>query len=748
MDKIDDLPDAPETIEIVSPQPDPPSRWVPVVSSETLEFLEYLAQQGIPADDRESLKNEAISVLARCVPPTDSNNTDTGLVIGYVQSGKTMSFTTVAALARDNGYKLIIVITGITRNLFQQSTDRIEGDLRLRSRHDRKWQFLPNPKSRPDVRQRIVTALESSESAYGLGRQTVLITVMKNRTHLDHLINLLRDVDLSSVPALIVDDEADQASLNNQVRHGAQSATYRRIAELRRLLPHHTFLQYTATPQALLLINLIDVLSPSFAEVLTAGRAYTGGRVFFESDFRLVRRIPTTDIPTKSYPLIEPPDSLLEAMKIFFLGVAADLKQHGQDNRSMMVHPSKETMQHANYAHWVRQIQQRWQRTLALGSQDPDRLELLEDFERAYSDLSDTVKMIASFDDLVEFLLDTVKMSIVTEVNAARGPTPQVDWHQNYAHIVVGGDVLNRGVTIKGLTVTYMPRSRGVGNADTIEQRARWFGYKADYLGFCRIYLADESLLAYRSYVSHEENIRKQMRDNRASAKSLREWRRAFFLDHNLRPTRADVLDLDYARGNFANTWYQTHAPHDSDEAVRSNRVLIGQMRERLSFQQDRGHEQRTDIQKHLVASSGLASIYSEFLTKIRVTRPGDSQRLTGLLLQIGRHLELHPDEQCAIYIMSGGTPRERGVDENDEISKLFEGEAPTLPIEKRGHIYPGDRRIRVSQGLTIQIHILNLVTGKGSGRRSVAQGVPAFAIWVPRSMSADWLVQEQSQPQ
>src|SRR3972149_1428266 len=94
MDKIDDLPDAPETIEIVSPPPDPPSRWVPVVSSETFEFLEHLAQQGIPADDRESLKNEAISVLARCVPPTDSNNTDTGLVIGYVQSGKTMSFTT------------------------------------------------------------------------------------------------------------------------------------------------------------------------------------------------------------------------------------------------------------------------------------------------------------------------------------------------------------------------------------------------------------------------------------------------------------------------------------------------------------------------------------------------------------------------------------------------------------------------------------------------------------------------------
>ena len=83
--------------------------------------------------------------------------------------------------------------------------------------------------------------------------------------------------DAAHVPALIIDDEADQASLNNLVRSEELSSTYRRLRELRELLPLHTFLQYTATPQAPILINLIDVLSPDFSRVLDPGPDYVGG---------------------------------------------------------------------------------------------------------------------------------------------------------------------------------------------------------------------------------------------------------------------------------------------------------------------------------------------------------------------------------------------------------------------------------------------------------------------------------------
>ncbi len=726
-----------ETVEIILREQEQLARWAPMEGDETLKLLDHLK---IADNDKETLKHEAVSVLAQCVPPTLANGTETGLAIGYIQSGKTTSFTTVTALARDNGYRLIIVITGITKNLFEQSSARLDKDLRLSQRSDRKWQFLPNPKARADIKQRIAIALQRNNAFPGVNKQAVLITVMKNRTHLNNLIKLLSDLRLDGVPTLVIDDEADQASLNNLVNKEKESATYRRIVQIRELLPHHTFIQYTATPQAPLLINIIDMLSPSFAAILTPGPTYTGGKTFFEKDFDLIRHIRAKEIPSKDQELTEPPDSLLEAMRIFFVGVAVGLRM-GEDeegkNRSMMVHPSKETEQHANYGQWVRNIQKHWARTLRLPETDPDRQELIEDFRKAHDDLLKTVENLPSFEDLLPQLSYAVNDTIVTIVNAAKGPTPLPDWRQDYAHIVVGGEVLNRGYTIEGLTVTYMPRSKGVGNADTIQQRARWFGYKAEYLGYCRVYLTDEQREIYKYYVIHEEYVRNKLREHIATGKSLREWRRALLLSPDLRPTRHDVIDLEYIRGNYSKDWFEQHAPHDSPEAPESNRKTVEEFLSGLSFQPDEGHPMRTEMQKHLVASNvSLDFVYRELLTKFLVTRSGDSHRYDGLLLQLKRYLEQYPTNQCkcTIYLMSGGKPRRRSVDDNDEIPTLFQGPHP----DKTGEYYPGDRQIRDHQGVTVQIH--NLTVHKGQA--VIADNVPTIAVALPKEMSADWIVQ------
>ncbi len=415
-----------ETIEIISSKSDPLARWAPAVGLETLGLLEHLA---LPSESTERLQREAVTVLGRCAPPDCSGGQETGLVLGYVQSGKTMSFTTVTALARDNGYRLIIVSTGLTRNLFNQSRERLERDLRLTERRDRQWFFFHNPRSRPDVLQSIQMALEDDDDDLpGASKPTVLIAVMKNGTWLDHLRRLLSQLNLTGIPTLIIDDEADQASLNNNVREGTESATYRRILAIRRLLPHHTFLQYTATPQALLLINIIDVLSPNFAEVLTPGPTYTGGRAFFEGDVALARRIPDTEIPAANQPLHEPPESLLEAMRVFFLGVAVGILGGEQGNRSMMVHPSKRTMPHGDYFQWVRGTQKVWDGILAAGEREGDYRDLMEDFRRAYADLSGTVPDVPAFEELAPYLRRAIRRTVVTEVNAARGQTPRISW--------------------------------------------------------------------------------------------------------------------------------------------------------------------------------------------------------------------------------------------------------------------------------------------------------------------------------
>ncbi len=735
-----------EEIEIIAEEQNDGGIWIPVVGAETLSLLEKL-----PTESRDSVRDEALSVLSRCVPPSMTEGRETVLVVGYVQSGKTMSFTTVSTLARDNGYQLIIVITGTSVNLFNQSTGRLQEDLQLPNLSSG-WKLFSNPTQRAgNVRQSIESALQRwrDETVPANERQTVLITVMKNHRHLDNLTTLLSQLNLQGVPALVIDDEADQAGLNNAVQQGTESSTYRRLVQLKERLPQHTFIQYTATPQAPLLINLIDVLSPRYAEVLTPGSAYTGGMTFFEQNLQLVRRIPTNDVPTRNNVLTEPPESLLEAMRVFFIGVAAGMILGPPPrNRSMMIHPSQQRNSHDDFNRWVTAIMDRWQRILGATTQDPDRQEIIQDFQTAYRDIEQTTQNLPPFDAIADKLPRAIRESVRQVVNAGRGRTPQVEWNQDYSHILIGGTTLDRGFTVEGLTVTYMPRGRGVGNADTIQQRARWFGYKADYLGYCRIYLSDNSRDAYRSYVNHEEDVRERLRRHAETGLPLTEWRRAFFLDPALRPTRNDVLSLDYMRGNYANKWFAPNVPHDSEDAITENRAIVDEFFRSILLVVDDGHPARRDAHKHRVNSDvPLRQAYETLLTRFRLTRPSDSNLFFGLLMQVKNYLENNPDALCTVYQMRPGisVPNYRGVNVKNEISNLFQGAYPVEPLSRRGEIYKGDQAIRSDQELTIQIHRLNEIRrDDGSQVTVIARDVPVIAVWVPRAMAAAWLIQDQ----
>lgn len=467
-------------IEVVIPRDElpPGSLWVPIQGPEVQGLVEQLS---IDREGKDRLAADAATILGKCIPPHGAPDATTGLVLGYVQSGKTLSFTAVAALARDNGYPLVIVITGIATNLLDQSRGRLETDLRLQT--NRKWRLFLNPK--PAQRQAVADVLMdwADPSLPDHRRQTVLITVLKNGTHLRNLVGLLQELNLAGTPVLVIDDEADQAGLNTQVGRGRESTTYQRLVALRQCLPRHTYLQYTATPQAPLLINLIDTLSPRFAELLTPGDDYVGGEGFFEENPNLVRVIPANEIPGPLNPLNELPPSLIQSLRIFFLGVAAgyirgdDQRRGGVRNRSMLVHPSRETPGHGRFHHWITQIRQQWLEVLNPQTDEQERAQFLDSFRPAYADLQQTVPDLPSFEDLARELQYAIRKTEVLQVNA-RPITPQPDWRITYPWILVGGQAMDRGFTVEGLTVTYMPRDMGVGNADTVQQRARFFGYK------------------------------------------------------------------------------------------------------------------------------------------------------------------------------------------------------------------------------------------------------------------------------
>ena len=122
-----------------------------------------------------------------------------------------------------------------------------------------------------------------------LGAQRALAAGTTVPKLLKTIVENLKKGNVKGLSCLVIDDEADQAGLNTQVGRGRESTTYQRLVALRQCLPHHTYLQYTATPQAPLLINLIDTLSPRFAELLTPGNDYVGGEGFFEEISVVIR---------------------------------------------------------------------------------------------------------------------------------------------------------------------------------------------------------------------------------------------------------------------------------------------------------------------------------------------------------------------------------------------------------------------------------------------------------------------------
>ncbi len=716
--------------------------WSPQIGEEAFYVVDN--KLGDDHEAKELILQQSTRILQKCVRPDGGEASSTGLVVGYVQSGKTLSFTTVAALANDNGYRLIIVIAGMTKELSKQSYDRLIQDLGVERTPFSKWAefFEPTDNDVSTFRDVLNAALD--EVTPPEDKRTVIITLKKNHIRLSSLNSILEQLhEVVNVPCLIIDDEADQASLNALVRKNELSTTYSQIRRLRELLPMHTFLQYTATPQAPLLINIIDVLSPDFAEVIEPGIEYVGGESFFTPNTSYIEDIPASEISTQNNLLVEPPESLIKAMSLFFIGVASGYIRRDSNprNRSMMVHPTHRTVGHAQYYNWVREIRQTWIDTLRLDDGDADKAELLEEFSEAHADIALTVNDLEPFNEefvnrLLLGILNT-ELRMVNSLAQARN----IRWRNQYSWILVGGQVLDRGFTVEGLTVTYMPRGPGVGNADTVQQRARFLGYKRSYLGFCRVFLESNVSLVYSRYVRHEEDLRNRLMEHISTGESLSDFRRVFLLDSSMRPTRQAVIDIDYIRPRFSSGWYNPAAPHEAD--VDENRSIVQAFinNHANSFVEDEGSEERLPSHRHLVATTiTLLEVYEQLLAQLQFRDPEDSPKWLTVLILIDRFLSTNEDAACAVFQMRPSERISYRSAPNGKIANLFPGAYP----DTRGAVYRGDRYIRQSP-VTVQLHRITLRNGPRSTDAVIAENVAVPGIWMSSDVqSGEYIVQPQ----
>ena len=722
------MPSKPQVIKIDSDCQSKDGKWSPVQGPALTELLD--SNTNLSPDEKERLVEETVSIFSECVPPDVEGQVNTGLVIGYVQSGKTLSFTSLAALARDNQYRLVILLAGTTNNLVEQSFDRLKDDLNIAGA--REWNLFTTQKKAFQQGEVDRVNTEFSKWRRGSSRaRIILIVSMKQHQHLDNLARLLSGSDFSDVPTLIIDDEGDQAGLNTKAKQDDESTTYARIKELRAIFPHHSYVLYTATPQAPLLISRIDALSPDFGRVLTPGADYVGGQEFFvEGQDKCIELIPAADVPDKDDLPAEPPESLLSALRDFFVGVAIGLLEedfHKGKNRSMMIHPAIATHDHLMFAKWARKIKDQWAAILR-DKTDPSYPELLQQFRQRTDGLLATYETDLIFGDIAPVLFEAIEETTVKELNTRENSRIEsVDWKGEYSWILVGGIGLDRGFTVEGLTVSYMPRSTGVGNADNIQQRARFFGYKKGYLGLCRVYLTAENIDAFTDYVSHEEAIRGSIRSHLISGKTLKEWRRTYPLDQKLKPTRSSVILLEMYQSKGRGGWVIPSHPFDDSEVVSDNREVVANILDTFDFgsyaEEGWNEEQAVPAFSNAIRLPDIVPIIGQF----RYKWPDDNLQHAALMLELERMVINAPNMTCSFYALSGpwsGIDSKRTLTDKEppKIRNLFQGSNARTN-------YPGARALISAETVTFQLHRYNIQT---ADKWRTINDVPILATHIP----------------
>lgn len=674
----------------------------PIVKGErTTDLINHFTK--LDKEEKENLLNETFSILSQCTNPVETIGSTTGITIGYVQSGKTMSFTTLTALAIDNGFRIVIYFAGIKNNLLEQTTKRLKKDLLTEGENSRYFKVYQSPSIKTNAHNDIKGALKLNR------KPAILITVLKHTKHINDLTEIFRTIEvretLGNNGVLIIDDEADQASLNTYSRKNSKSddweddefsSTYSSILSLRSSLSNHSYIQYTATPQAPLLINIMDLLSPTFHVVLTPGKAYTGGKTFFEENTDLIFTIPQHEVYHNKYnPLMECPQSLIEALQIFLIGTAITVNiQKKEKFLSMMIHADREQDANKRFYNWISNIIDSWSDRLNLFDKDPTKIELIKEFYKNYVEAIKRIPNPPNFDDVIkevsQVLLDS---NLELVIQGSR----EIDWSNATAHILIGAEMLNRGFTVEGLSVSYMPRySIGKSNADTIQQRCRFFGYKRNYLDSCRVYLPLDSIIEYREYIEHEEITRKMLKEN-----TLEKVEQMLILNGTMNPTRANVLSKDVIAYKL-NGWRQMNALEHIEENISfvSNFISAHTFKEFKKFETaDRNHRYvKLDILKVI-----------EFLKDFKIMNMPDALRKSSTIQYLRYLADKKEIKYAYVFEMSYGVSggRERSLimeKETLKINNIFSGRSTTGT-----ETYPGDKGICFQDSLCIQIHKIKL---------------------------------------
>lgn len=476
-----------------------------------------------------------------------------GLCIGDVQSGKTSTYIGLINKAADAQYRVVILLTGTIEKLRRQTQQRIdEGFIGLDS-----YAFtLEN-----DNVQVGVGTIDSTTSGWAVTSTTsdfnaatakkivgqlnnisapVIFVLKKNKSVLEKLEHWLRFYNANKItkkidlPMLLIDDEADNASVNTKKDKSEVTAINKGIRKLLVLFEKANYVGFTATPYANIFIDPDteqemldhDLFPRDFIYALEAPSNYIGARSIFAKNAKYSYMLESNDDCEPALPMKHKkedvltyiPKSLEEAIGAFFVcNAIRDLRGDTKSHRTMMINISRFIAVQNQITKvvdgYVREAKREIHNYYMLGEAalQFDIFKLMKKvYEKYYSAFSGDPE----FGDLKHFTWEEIQKNLypsiarieVRTINGGNAPK-NLDYEKYEKEpddiglrlIAIGGMSLSRGLTLEGLSISYFYRNSSM--YDTLMQMGRWFGYRGKYRDLCKIWMPNESM-AWYSYIS------------------------------------------------------------------------------------------------------------------------------------------------------------------------------------------------------------------------------------------------------
>lgn len=746
--------------------------WKPQIN-DGYRFLKARMSAGLaksstmPGIALENWESAIFRTAARCVNPLgreDSNSSQ--LVVGRVQAGKTASFTGLIRLLADNSYRIFIVVAGSSVNLRDQTFDRLSSELsdsddvdvvRTGTNFDTKLEAQNLTKRM----RRWASGSNSSQFLELNERKIVYVALKSTKAHLDSLVEMLDNVRmtaegdrlLASTPALIIDDEADQASPNGKASSRDQreiTAIYDRLSIIRDRLKVHSFVGYTATPYANVLMGIASKIRPEYVTMLDPGLDYTGAMDLFHSDVSFAKIISDFDDS----------EALPESLKLAFASfLIQTIIYHCQDSdirsqyflepflsksrggtTTMLVHADRLVKVTKTITQLLRELREYWASIFQSGKGDIRRKDHGEDhiwncyFEPALVDLEsgqpNTLPREIFRDAVREMLVEIEILEIVgagDEFPSDNASDGKPLWKSRMGWVLVGGQLLDRGQTLPNLMTTYMPRSPGGGaklgeiggQFDTLQQRGRFYGHRRTYRRILRGWFSENTLETYREIALIEQQHFDFLSE--LDEKSIGLEGTQILLDkgnsQKLKLVRSsvlgkDVIELKASVWVSRQLWYSAHDSH-------YNGALLSKFVSNLSFQkyfEGDGYSTRLTNYRTTVPAATLSKLLEDWLFQ-----EGDI-----VAFEVARHILANSIkneglEQAEIVLMSRDETSRTDISSHGQYrSSVFfkNGSGPGAEVRKIKQL-PSSNDAKFTSGHmpTLQVHFLEVRDSEGAVR-------------------------------